>query len=96
MRYIHDGSESLADSIELELELAPGSGFVLPGYLQGRHRLMLHVEIESLNDPPLLLIPPSKVLRLAQVRYLRYNFICMLFIYFSVYPIFISMNFYVF
>ncbi|XP_075216320.1 chondroitin sulfate proteoglycan 4-like protein [Lycorma delicatula] len=66
VRYVHDGSESIADSIELELELAPGSGFVLPGYLQGRHRLMLHVEIEPINDPPVLLTPASKVLRLAQ------------------------------
>lgn len=68
VRYVHDGSESIADSIELELELAPGSGFVLPGYLQGRHRLLLHVEIEPINDPPILSIPASKVLRLAQVR----------------------------
>ncbi|RZF41494.1 hypothetical protein LSTR_LSTR000208 [Laodelphax striatellus] len=66
VRYVHDGSESRSDSIEMELELSPGSGFVLPGYLQGRHRLVLHVEIEPLNDPPSLLTPPSKVLRLAQ------------------------------
>ncbi|XP_039276162.1 chondroitin sulfate proteoglycan 4-like [Nilaparvata lugens] len=66
VRYVHDGSESRSDSIEMELELSPGSGFVLPGYLQGRHRLVLHVDIEPLNDPPSLLTPPSKVLRLAQ------------------------------
>lgn len=66
VRYVHDDSESLQDSVTLELELAPGSGFVLPGYLQGRHRFILHVDVTPVNDPPLLNIPTSKVLRLAQ------------------------------
>lgn len=66
VRYVHDDSESLQDSITLELELAPASGFVLPGYLQGRHRFILHVDVIPVNDPPVLNIPTSKVLRLAQ------------------------------
>lgn len=67
VRYLHDGSESLQDSITLELELAPGAGFVLPGYLQGTHRFVLHVDITPINDSPVLVISASKVLRLAQV-----------------------------
>jgi chondroitin sulfate proteoglycan 4 len=65
---VHDGSESQADAIELELELNPGAGFTLPGYLQGRHRFLLPVNVSAVNDPPELVIPAGKVLRLAQVR----------------------------
>ncbi|XP_069672310.1 chondroitin sulfate proteoglycan 4 [Periplaneta americana] len=66
VRYLHDGTENHQDSIVLELELAPGPGFVLPSYLQGRHRFVLHVNITPINDPPSLTLPPGAVLRLAQ------------------------------
>ncbi|KAF4525482.1 hypothetical protein B566_EDAN002340 [Ephemera danica] len=66
VRYVHDGSESHADAIEMELELNPGTGFTLPGYLQGRHRFLLPVNVSAVNDPPELIIPTGKVLRLAQ------------------------------
>ncbi|XP_054277996.1 chondroitin sulfate proteoglycan 4 [Macrosteles quadrilineatus] len=66
VRYLHDGSESTQDSIMMDLELAPGPGFIIPGYLQGKHRFILHVDISPVNDPPTLNIPSSRVLRLAQ------------------------------
>jgi len=67
VRYLHDGSENHQDSIVMELELAPGPGFVLPNYLQGHHRFVLHVNVTPINDPPALILPPGTVLRLAQV-----------------------------
>lgn len=67
VRYVHDGSEEHADALELELELNPGAGFTLPGYLQGRHRFVLPINVSAVNDPPELIIPAGKVLRLAQV-----------------------------
>jgi len=68
VRFVHDGSENHLDSMELDLELNPGTGFTLPGYLQGRHRFVLPINITAVNDPPELIIPAGKVLRLAQVR----------------------------
>lgn len=62
----------------LEVTLMAGAGYALPGYLQGRLRFPLHVNVTPVNDPPLLEILTAKVLRLAQVRYKRlydiYNF----------------------
>lgn len=53
------------------MELSPESGFLLPGYLQGRHRFVLHVNVTPVNDPPNLELGMGKVLRLAQVGQLR-------------------------
>ncbi|XP_063991894.1 chondroitin sulfate proteoglycan 4 [Diachasmimorpha longicaudata] len=66
VKYVHDGSESPGDSMILELKLTAGIGFTLPGYLQSRLRFPLHVNVTPVNDPPLLEIPTTKVLRLAQ------------------------------
>lgn len=66
---MHDGSETTEDSMILELTLVAGTGYTLPGYLQGRLRFPLHVNVTPVNDPPLLEIPTAKVLRLAQVRH---------------------------
>ncbi|XP_059478684.1 chondroitin sulfate proteoglycan 4-like isoform X2 [Neocloeon triangulifer] len=66
VRYVHDGNENHLDLIELELELNPGAGFTLPGYLQGRHRFVLPVNVTAVDDRPLLAIPSGKVLKLAQ------------------------------
>lgn len=52
----------------LELALVAGTGYTLPGYLQGHLRFPLHVNVTPVNDPPLLEISTAKVLRLAQVR----------------------------
>lgn len=66
IQYMHDGSETTEDSMILELTLVAGIGYTLPGYLQGRLRFPLHVNVTPVNDPPLLEIPTAKVLRLAQ------------------------------
>ncbi|XP_012264856.2 chondroitin sulfate proteoglycan 4 [Athalia rosae] len=66
IQYMHDGSENTEDSMVLEVTLLAGAGYTLPGYLQGRLRFPLHVNVTSVNDPPLLEIPTAKVLRLAQ------------------------------
>ncbi|KAK6642782.1 hypothetical protein RUM43_004284 [Polyplax serrata] len=66
IRYLHDGSENHHDRIVFDMELSPESGFLLPGYLQGRHRFVLHVNVTPVNDPPSLELGPGKVLRLAQ------------------------------
>ncbi|CAK9831143.1 Chondroitin sulfate proteoglycan 4 [Anthophora retusa] len=66
IRYMHDGSETTEDSMILEVTLVPGAGYTLPGYLQGRLRFPLHVNVTPVNDPPLLEISTAKVLRLAQ------------------------------
>ncbi|CAH0395257.1 unnamed protein product [Bemisia tabaci] len=63
VRYLHDGSENHQDSITFDLELSPGAGFTLPNYLKGRHRFSLLINITAVNDPPLLVIPSSKVLK---------------------------------
>lgn len=55
----------------LEVTLVAGAGYALPGYLQGRLRFPLHVNVTPVNDPPLLEILTAKVLRLAQVRHKR-------------------------
>ncbi|KAK2583832.1 hypothetical protein KPH14_009726 [Odynerus spinipes] len=66
IQYMHDGSETTEDSMILELTLLAGAGYTLPGYLRGRLRFPLHVNVTPVNDPPLLEIPTAKVLRLAQ------------------------------
>lgn len=66
---MHDGSETTEDSMILDVRLAAGAGYTLPGYLRGRLRFPLHVNVTPVNDPPLLEISTAKVLRLAQVRH---------------------------
>ncbi|CAB0012670.1 unnamed protein product [Nesidiocoris tenuis] len=72
VRYVHDGSESSSDSMSFDLELSPGSNFVLPGYLQGQHRFKIHVNITAVNDPPSLVITSSKTLHLAVSHKIRF------------------------
>ncbi|XP_068247623.1 LOW QUALITY PROTEIN: chondroitin sulfate proteoglycan 4-like [Palaemon carinicauda] len=63
--YIHDGSETTEDSIVLELELVTRAGYILPSYLQSRHRFVLPVRVKSKNDVPSIQLPLGKVIRLA-------------------------------
>ncbi|XP_076636368.1 chondroitin sulfate proteoglycan 4-like protein [Colletes latitarsis] len=65
IQYMHDGSETTEDSMILEVTLVAGTGYTLPGYLQGRLMFPLHVNVTPVNDPPLLEISTT-VLRLAQ------------------------------
>lgn len=80
---MHDGSETTEDSMILEVTLVAGAGYALPGYLQGRLRFPLHVNVTPVNDPPLLEILTAKVLRLAQVRHKRFIRDIYIYIYFS-------------
>ncbi|XP_050584236.1 chondroitin sulfate proteoglycan 4 isoform X1 [Bombus affinis] len=66
VQYMHDGSETTEDSMILDVRLVAGIGYTLPGYLRGRLRFPLHVNVTPVNDPPLLEISTAKVLRLAQ------------------------------
>ncbi|KAK3881553.1 hypothetical protein Pcinc_014008, partial [Petrolisthes cinctipes] len=63
--YVHDGSETSEDSVVLELELVTRSGYILPSYLQSRHRFVLPVRVVARNDAPSIVLPPANVLRLA-------------------------------
>ncbi|KAF5283047.1 hypothetical protein FQR65_LT14108 [Abscondita terminalis] len=64
--YVHDGSEHTEDTINMEVEFSATDVFILPVYLQGRFKLSLSVNITPINDPPVLNIPPTTVLRLAR------------------------------
>ncbi|XP_076037801.1 chondroitin sulfate proteoglycan 4-like [Oratosquilla oratoria] len=64
--YVHDGSETSEDSIVLELELSTTPGYILPSYLQDRHRFVLPVSVVAQNDAPIVVLGQGKVLRLAE------------------------------
>uniref|UniRef100_A0A1Y1JQR6 Chondroitin sulfate proteoglycan 4 n=2 Tax=Photinus pyralis TaxID=7054 RepID=A0A1Y1JQR6_PHOPY len=64
--YVHDGSEYTEDIINMEVEFSATDVFILPVYLQGRFKLTINVNITPINDPPVLNIPPTAVLRLAR------------------------------
>ncbi|KAK5639651.1 hypothetical protein RI129_012143 [Pyrocoelia pectoralis] len=64
--YVHDGSEYTEDYVNMEVEFSATDVFILPIYLQGRFKLTINVNITSINDPPVLNIPPTTVLRLAR------------------------------
>ncbi|KAK9497907.1 hypothetical protein O3M35_003808 [Rhynocoris fuscipes] len=66
VRYVHDGSETLEDEIHLDMELSPAVGYVLPMFLQGQHRISLHVNVTPVNDPPALNVPSTRPLRVPQ------------------------------
>ncbi|RZC35357.1 chondroitin sulfate proteoglycan 4, partial [Asbolus verrucosus] len=66
VHYIHDGSEFYQDVIVLEVEFSPEITFILPGYLQGRFRFSLSVNIVPVNDFPILSTSESTVLRIVQ------------------------------
>uniref|UniRef100_A0ABD2VZ75 Laminin G domain-containing protein n=1 Tax=Trichogramma kaykai TaxID=54128 RepID=A0ABD2VZ75_9HYME len=69
--YVHDGSETLQDTmlLKLALQAAPavaGTKVQLPNYFQDSLRFSLSVNVTPVNDPPRLDISPAAVLRLAQ------------------------------
>lgn len=67
IHYVHDGSESENDKMDLEIEFFASETFILPAYLQGKFKFTLSVNITPVNDPPQLNIPTTNVLRIAQV-----------------------------
>lgn len=54
----------------MDLELSTVEPFILPAYLQGKNRFSLPVIVSPVNDPPILEIPTSNVLRIAQVSFI--------------------------
>lgn len=67
IHYVHDGSESLKDKIVFEVEFSSSESFILPAYLQGKFIFTLPINITPVNDPPVLNIPATTVLRIAEV-----------------------------
>lgn len=67
VHYIHDGSENHHDYVILEMKLFAADSYILPAYLQGKFRFTLSANIVPVNDAPVLEIPSTAVLRLAQV-----------------------------
>lgn len=67
VHYIHDGSESGNDRMDIAVEFITSESFILPAYLQGKFKFTLSVNITPVNDPPQLSIPATTVLRIAQV-----------------------------
>ncbi|XP_013793284.2 chondroitin sulfate proteoglycan 4-like, partial [Limulus polyphemus] len=65
VRYTHDGSENHSDEFVTELEFR-ARNYRLPPFLEERHRFVFHIKVSPVNDPPRLILPPSKVLRLAK------------------------------
>ncbi|XP_050522785.1 chondroitin sulfate proteoglycan 4 [Daktulosphaira vitifoliae] len=64
--YVHDGSESVQDSVTLDLEFFSNEGLVLPDYLQEQQRFVLPVNITPENDTPIVRLSPDYNMRLAQ------------------------------
>lgn len=54
------------DQMTIDLQLVPNNRDSLPGFLEGKHRFVLHVNVTPVNDAPILTIPPNKLLRLTQ------------------------------
>ncbi|KAJ8970004.1 hypothetical protein NQ314_001433 [Rhamnusium bicolor] len=66
VHYVHDGSEHSHDSMVLEVVFSTADTFTLPVYLQGKFRFSLSANIIPTNDPPVLDISDSTVLRTVQ------------------------------
>lgn len=67
VHYIHDGSENHYDHIVLEVQFSAVESYILPAYLQGKFRFTLAAKILPVNDPPVLDVPSTAAIRLAEV-----------------------------
>lgn len=63
VKYSHDGSEHLSDHMGLEMQFGMKDQM---GVILEKRRFILHVNITQVNDPPVLTLPPNKILRLIQ------------------------------
>lgn len=63
VKYTHDGSEHMNDHMGLEMQfgMKDANGVILE-----KRRFILHVNVTQVNDPPMLELPPNKILRLIQ------------------------------
>lgn len=68
VHYIHDGSEFHQDITVLEVEFSQEVSFILPGYLQGRFKFSLSINVVPVNDLPQFSSSESTVLRVVQVN----------------------------
>lgn len=63
VKYTHDGSEHLSDHMGLEMQFGMKDSI---GVILEKRRFILHVNVTQVNDPPVLALPPNKILRLIQ------------------------------
>lgn len=63
VKYTHDGSEHLNDHLGLEIQYGMKDPY---GVILEKRRFLLHVNVTPVNDPPVLQLPPNKILRLIQ------------------------------
>ncbi|KXJ80689.1 hypothetical protein RP20_CCG023888 [Aedes albopictus] len=66
VKYTHNGAENSNDHMTIDMHLVPSTRNNLPSYLEGKHRFVLHVNITPVNDPPILKLPQTKLLRVTQ------------------------------
>lgn len=64
--YKHDGSEGDKDQIAMDL-IFVSEHSILPSYLQGRFRFVLHVNVDPVNDAPEIKLSETSVFTMAQV-----------------------------
>lgn len=63
VKYLHDGSEHFSDHMGLEMQFGMKDNL---GVVLEKRRFVLHVNVTPVNDPPILSLPPNKILRLIQ------------------------------
>lgn len=63
VEYFHDGSDTLSDSILFEVKFIDQS--ILPQYLQVPYTFNLSINVNPMNDPPVVNAPA--ILRMAKV-----------------------------
>lgn len=66
VRYVHGGDEHFADHMAIDMQLMTAGAVELPDHVDRKHRFVLHVNVTPVNDPPVLSIPPNRILRLTQ------------------------------
>ncbi|KAL3865703.1 hypothetical protein ACJMK2_043065 [Sinanodonta woodiana] len=69
--YVHDGSDTSADDIELEIEILRQSSYSLPQSLQERYDFVLPIIVSPENDPPKIYLGHNGVLHLLQNSKIR-------------------------
>ena len=66
IKYTHNSLEQFADHMTVDLQFVTSNREILPDFLLGKHRFVLHVNVTPVNDAPVLTIPSNKILRLTQ------------------------------
>lgn len=66
IKYTHLGGEHFADHMTIDMQVMPARSPELPGYIERKHRFVLHANVTPVNDAPILNIPANRILRLTQ------------------------------